>query len=255
MVFRAGAGPSGCRVQDLTAEILIANFQTLRNSSVIAEAAALGAKMNAEDGVARGVESFYKHLPLADMICEVSIFSGKQSRLAKIYCTSCGLKLCAETDAILHRATSGRGEHIRTPFRPCRWGVSQGVVSGVTNLFARPIKGGKIVVGGISSHSTSIDDEFISPADTDALFEEEARVEKAYEAAHRLLRWWRRVDTDGNRCLDQRELERLLTSKDSAEARKLFEVLDTDADGIITFTEMAWVLVDTPLFDKITSTV
>ncbi len=72
--------------------------------------------MSAEDGVAEGIKSFYRNLPLADMICEVSIFQ-KKNRLAKIYCSDCGLKMSSEVDCVVHRLNSGRENHNRVPFR------------------------------------------------------------------------------------------------------------------------------------------
>lgn len=72
--------------------------------------------MNQENGVAEGLRSFHANLPVSNMICEVSVFN-KESNLANIYCSDCGLKMCAEVDNAVHCAGSGLEEHCRVPFR------------------------------------------------------------------------------------------------------------------------------------------
>ena len=62
MVHRAGCGPPGCRIQHLTVDKLVHAFDTLRHPETMMNAKALGAKMAAENGVAKGVESFYRNL-------------------------------------------------------------------------------------------------------------------------------------------------------------------------------------------------
>jgi sterol 3beta-glucosyltransferase len=158
MVHRAGCGPPGCRIQDLTSEKLIESLQTLRSAEVIENAKELGKLMSAENGVANGVKSFYRNLPLANMICEVSIFDDQSSRLATVYCPDCDLKMCEAAHKVVHRRGSGREKHVCIPFRSCRWGVvgPAGIVSGAVeglvtvgyemagglyDLFAKPIKG------------------------------------------------------------------------------------------------------------------
>lgn len=50
---------------------------------VLYEQADLVVYEQAENGVEGAIEAFYKHLPLSDMLCDVSIFLG-ESRLAQV---------------------------------------------------------------------------------------------------------------------------------------------------------------------------
>ena len=175
MVSRAGAGPPGCRIRDLTVDKLISALKNLRSNEIIETAKALGKQMVAEDGVANGVKSFYRNLPLANMICEVSVFNNQTSKLASVYCPDCGLKMCEEAHKVVHRVGSGRENHQCIPFRSCRWGVvgPSGVLSGVSSgmaavtyevaggvydLFAKPIKGA--VRNGFQGAGTGVKEGF-----------------------------------------------------------------------------------------------
>ena len=160
MVFRSGAGPKGCPITKLTSQVLEQAFLKMRDPATIERARELGKAMAAEDGVAEGVKSFEKNLPIFDMICEVSMFLpfDGSSRLARVYCQSCALKMCCEADQALHRDGSGRERHVRAPYRPSRWGVvspenvakglKQGLgaaayemAGGIYDLFAKPVEG------------------------------------------------------------------------------------------------------------------
>jgi hypothetical protein len=131
-------------------------FQTIRNPDTIAKAQELGAKMIAEEGVVNGVNSFFKNLPIYDMICEVSMFDNKSSCLATVFCSDCSLKMCQEMDSFLHREDGGKDSHSRVPYRPSRWGIvppeniakgiKQGfggaayeMAGGLYDLFAKPV--------------------------------------------------------------------------------------------------------------------
>lgn len=116
MVFRAGAGPKGCRIQDLTVERLIESMKILLSEEVRSKVHELSSKMLAEDGVSMGIQSFHNNLPLANMICEVCVFERKP-KLAQIYCSHCNLKMSIYADSIIHREKSGRANHHRIPFR------------------------------------------------------------------------------------------------------------------------------------------
>ncbi len=170
MVHRAGCGPGGCPIGKLTTEKLTTAFEVLTDRNTIATAVDLARKMNEENGVQRGLESFHKNLPLADMICEVSIFNNKQSRLASIYCQTCGLKMCGAVDAVVHRTASN---HVRVPFRNSHYGIrdpksaltglqhgvgiaSYEIAGGIYDLFAKPIEGA--VKGGVigALHGTKV---------------------------------------------------------------------------------------------------
>jgi sterol 3beta-glucosyltransferase len=116
MVRRAGAGPAACPIAKLTAERLVDALRVLLDAKTKGAAESLAVQMNVEDGVKAGVESFHRHLPVADMLCEVSIFQ-RRSALASFYCPDCGLKMSLEVDAVIHQQGSGRENHCRVPFR------------------------------------------------------------------------------------------------------------------------------------------
>lgn len=121
MVHRAGAGPKGCPIAQLTPARLVEAFTTLRSEEVQVRARELGVKMSLEDGVANGVRSFHSRLPLCSMLCEVSILNNRTSRLARFYCPQCGLKMSEEVDEVVHRRGLGREYHDRVPFRCGVW--------------------------------------------------------------------------------------------------------------------------------------
>jgi hypothetical protein len=214
MVNRAGCGPPGCKIKELTTDKFVSALNALRSADVISNAKNLGELMNAEEGVENGVKSFYHNLPLANMICEVSVFVNQTSKLATVYCPECDLKMCEDAHKVVHRQGSGRESHQCIPFRSCRWGVvgpsgvlrgvasgaavvsyelagglydlfskpikgaaknglkgaSDGAKEGLTNLFARPLKGGKILMdkvtigaaGGASEKGSSIEGALVS---------------------------------------------------------------------------------------------
>jgi hypothetical protein len=47
------------------------------------------------------VKVFYRHLPVEDMVCDVSLFTSRPL-VARRYCATCKLKLSLEADALLH---------------------------------------------------------------------------------------------------------------------------------------------------------
>jgi hypothetical protein len=160
MVFRSGAGPRGCPIGKLNAKTLAEAMAFMRSHEVVKRAGELGACMSAEDGVSKGVESFHNRLPLANMICEVSIFNNQKSEVARVYCPTCGLKMTLDVDRVIHRRGSGRSDHERVPFRSSRWGVvgpqntlegaTQGTslaayefAGGIYDLFSKPVAGAR----------------------------------------------------------------------------------------------------------------
>jgi sterol 3beta-glucosyltransferase len=116
MVYRAGAGPRGCPISQLTTEKLTEAFRVLKSEEIKSNVTALSEKMNQENGVKCGIESFYRNLPVEDMLCEVSLFQ-KKAKLATRYCQSCGLRMCREADDYLHREGGGRSHHRRSEYR------------------------------------------------------------------------------------------------------------------------------------------
>ena len=52
---------------------------------------------------------FYRHLPVEDMVCDVSLFTSK-ALVARKYCHTCGLKLSLEADVVIHRGDKAHHE-------------------------------------------------------------------------------------------------------------------------------------------------
>ena len=48
------------------------------------------------------MKAFYRHLPVEDMVCDVSLFTSKPL-VARKYCVTCGLKLSLEAHAVIHK--------------------------------------------------------------------------------------------------------------------------------------------------------
>jgi len=161
MVHRRKAGPKGCPIKQLTTEKLFEAFKVLLDTDTKTTAKLLGDEMNAENGVSNAIKSFYKNLPLRDMICEVSIFNENQSKTACFFCVDCGLKMCSDVDRVVHRnqnnkknnkktndedndvddnnndnntninnknsnnnSSEDRSHHNRIPFRPVHWPIT-----------------------------------------------------------------------------------------------------------------------------------
>jgi hypothetical protein len=161
--------------------------------------------------------------------------------------------------------------------KPVRRGVKEGVVGvalgakdGVISLFARPLKGGKVMVDRIvtgatkkGQQPTSADSDlriqtkkeeyYRVPGDIDTLSPGHLNIENAYALAVNVIEWWCLVDKDNNRCMDIRELQNCLSPKDFAEVEQLFDNIDTDDDGLLTFAEMSWVLSGTVYLDTLLS--
>jgi len=254
MVYRAGVGPKGCPIVDLTLEKLMAALKLMRDQETIEKATALGAKMNAEDGVRRGIESFNHNLPLANMLCEVSLFDQQSSRIATTFCADCGLKMCVEVDQILHRPGSSRVGHKRAPFRPARYGVVD-PLSSIGNLLTRRRLSREALMK--HGHSKRIERDLIAqphPAsasasslsagevsrrtgDTEASPESVANIEAAFVKAERFMHIWREIDKNGDRSVHESELHAFMSPQ---EAKEFFEGADHNNDQLLTFTEFAW---------------
>jgi hypothetical protein len=116
MIFRAGAGPRGCPIANLTVEILSQAFQLLKSPETQANVSQLSARMNEENGVAKGIDSFLANLPVEDMLCEVSLFR-KRGVLASVYCETCSLRMSREVDVCIHRKDGNRSQHTRVEYR------------------------------------------------------------------------------------------------------------------------------------------
>ena len=110
MVHRCKVGPAPLPAHAVTPEQLAAAFRTLLQPDIRSSAESLGKLMSEEDGVVGAVDAFYRQLPVANMLCEVSLLLD-ESRLAAIKCVTCGLKMSHEVHRCIHRRGSGREDH------------------------------------------------------------------------------------------------------------------------------------------------
>jgi len=77
--------------------------------------------MSEENGVENGTMSFYRQLPVEQMVCDVSIFNDQQSNIAFCFCIDCGLKMSEEVDQVVHRSSGPRKGHSRAIFKTKVW--------------------------------------------------------------------------------------------------------------------------------------
>ncbi|KAG8746143.1 hypothetical protein FRC10_006009 [Ceratobasidium sp. 414] len=78
MIAKAGAGPEPIPQKELTAKRLIEALNFVKSPQAQRAAQKMGEQIRSEDGVALGVDSFHRHLPLLNMRCDVDL-----SRLAE----------------------------------------------------------------------------------------------------------------------------------------------------------------------------
>ncbi|KAI3615744.1 glycosyltransferase family 1 protein [Moniliophthora roreri] len=90
MIHKAGAGPEPIHHEKLGIENLRDAIKFAMSPSTKAAATRLADRIRSENGVTAGVESFYKHLPLKNMRCDLD-----PSRLAVWWSTEHCLKLSA----------------------------------------------------------------------------------------------------------------------------------------------------------------
>ncbi len=123
LVHRGGLGPRPVPVDSLTLDIVAESLATLRSDTMRHAAREISKVLECEDGVGGAVEAFYRHLPIENMVCDVSMFGG-ESRLAQVYCKQCGFKMCSEVSDRIHSdttATEGsRSKHTHT-LVPCSY--------------------------------------------------------------------------------------------------------------------------------------
>jgi hypothetical protein len=67
MIHRAAAGPEPIPHKELTAEKLAGAIRYADSKEAKVAAGQMGEKIRAENGEAKGVKSFHKHLPLKTM--------------------------------------------------------------------------------------------------------------------------------------------------------------------------------------------
>lgn len=83
MVHRRQVGPRPCPIGALTLPIVADSLAALKDQTIIHNAAALADSMRQEDGVEGACAAFYKHLPVENMVCDVSLYRGEY-RLAQV---------------------------------------------------------------------------------------------------------------------------------------------------------------------------
>lgn len=164
----------------------------------------------------------------------------------------------------------------------CDTGAAKGVAEGTTNLFARPLRGGQVMIeriyrgtqgtsstevdvnsdlpAGVSSKKrfstqfgstkgligeckagtdTSVDN--IAAEDVNELDSKELSIENAYILALKFQKLWKKIDKDGNRSIDCKELSEFF--KNPVMSQKLMEIADKNKSGSLTFAELAWAVV------------
>jgi len=115
IVADAGAGPSPIPIDRLDSDALASAFEFCGRAEVLDRANQLGALVRETDGVELTVRSVYRHLPLGSMVC-----SSSPDHLAKVFCETCGERLCLDCR---------RASHVGHQLRPCRyvdWSVRPG---------------------------------------------------------------------------------------------------------------------------------
>ncbi|KAG2521380.1 hypothetical protein JM16_005895 [Phytophthora kernoviae] len=95
-VVKAGVGVEPCPIEELTTEKLRRAFKRLKSAELRSRALVLQKKMQQEDGAEEAVCSFYRHLPLQDMRCDLD-----HVRVATKWSRSDKLKLCDVCDFVI----------------------------------------------------------------------------------------------------------------------------------------------------------
>ncbi|KAL7411250.1 hypothetical protein BDY24DRAFT_397194 [Mrakia frigida] len=96
MVAKAGGGPPPIHSKKLTSELLVEAINFCMTSEAQTAARKMGDQIRAENGVEAGVESFYRHLPLTRMRCELD-----PSRVAVWWSSDLCLRLSAFAAQVL----------------------------------------------------------------------------------------------------------------------------------------------------------
>jgi hypothetical protein len=85
----------------VTLDRISKKFFSLLLPEITANAQLLSEKLEAEDGVGNALSSFYRHLHIENMICDISIFFG-EAQLAHVWCPQCGFKMTREVSECIH---------------------------------------------------------------------------------------------------------------------------------------------------------
>jgi hypothetical protein len=146
-VYEKGVGPKPIPIKRMTAGRLAQAFQDLRSPEMIAAAEKMASAFASEDGLSECVRAFYRHLPVEDMVCDVSLFC-RQPLLARKWCRDCKLKMSLQADIVVH-SLPGKKNHRRKDYRFVQWGVKgprdlvNGMIEGYMNF-------GHELVGGLT---------------------------------------------------------------------------------------------------------
>ncbi len=101
----------------------MAGFLILHSESVRGTAERMAMVFSLENGVENGVKCFYKHLPLRQMVCDVSLYlKGDRTLIARRWCQDCELKLSILADEVIHRMPENTG-HCRKEHRFMKVGL------------------------------------------------------------------------------------------------------------------------------------
>lgn len=117
-VVKAGVGVDPCPINELTTKKLRAAFEELQSPFLRNRAQRLQKRMQQEDGAEEAVKSFYRHLPLRRMTCDLDQqgMATKWSRRDGVkFCESCNARrhLCCE-DVVEYRSVdyTARGQEL-----------------------------------------------------------------------------------------------------------------------------------------------
>lgn len=147
MVFRANLGPRPCPINQLTLPLVVEAFEKLKDTQLKENAFRMSSHMATEDGVEAAVNTFYRHLPLENMLCDVSLFHGEYT-LAHEYCIDCGMKMSSKMSQAIHSDSSLHLQGHKTV--PCCYfdwsppppaGATEGIVQGVGSLVHEMLSG------------------------------------------------------------------------------------------------------------------
>ncbi|KAL0059449.1 hypothetical protein AAF712_013793 [Marasmius tenuissimus] len=154
MIHRAGAGPAPIHHESLTVDNLCEAIRFAVSPSAQAAAGRMAEQIKNEDGVSAGVHSFYRHLPLNNMACDLD-----PTRLAVWWSTEYCLKLSGFAAQVL--ADAGKLDMSTLDLhRPKEYGPAKKTVTdpvsgtateifwtitnyseGIMNIFMSPTKG------------------------------------------------------------------------------------------------------------------
>ncbi|KAK1942060.1 Sterol 3-beta-glucosyltransferase UGT80A2 [Phytophthora citrophthora] len=117
-VVKAGVGVDPCPITELTTKKLRAAFEELQSPFLRNRAQRLQKRMQQEDGAEEAVKSFYRHLPLRRMRCDLDQeeMATKWSRRDGVkFCENCNVRrhLCCE-DVVEYRSVdyTARGQEL-----------------------------------------------------------------------------------------------------------------------------------------------